>query len=474
MNADVIKIRDSKLFKSLPDRAFDRMLNHLKIRAFGRGESVLDYQTDRKFEKYFGYVVTGRVVFLADGGKPLGMVLSDEFFVGRAFSIDEKPVSTVVSAADNTMIVYIPKSIVEILSEHSESFSERIEEIYDSIYERSEMISADPQGKENFEAWLKNADRTDKTLSSWLVNLEKKRIDALKRRQKLSKEKSILVWYWIGAIVLSAVVIAECTGRIYQGTWAPSYQWTGEFGEYSKKSNFNIWLGIFGFALVFLTNLHTVNRVLIRKYKFKINYKRSSHGHILLGLVGTLLIYYHTAGHLQGGNIAHFAINALFIGLISGIIGQLISSRIPKTIGGEKMKLKSIKKDQEKLRKKAELLMDDNQFKTSIALLNRPLPKSFWLNLLSAPFLIFRSQRIRRSLEGLGLGKEGSKLAASYLRKEFEIQQKIRSLEIANVFFKRWMWIHKPIGYSIYLMGFAHIALVYLQGLLKDFLNSPF
>jgi len=471
LNADLQKLRDSRLFKKLPDRAFDRVLKHIKIRNYERGEEVIRPSSSNEFAKYFGYVLRGRVIYLTKEAKPVGMSFTDELFVGRSFTIEDQSVARIVSGYEHTLVVFIPREIIGTLSSASRNFSEIIEEIYEAIFERAELIAQDAKGAQHFDEWIK--DDGNKTLTSWLGELEKKKKAGEEKKKKERKDRRYEYVLWLVGCATFLIAAWEAAARIYLWPYSPTQFVTGELGPYDKQAEFNIWMGIFGYALLLLTNLHTFVKMAIRKLKWKLNFKHSSQLHIFFGIVGGLLVLIHTAGHLRGQNVAHYAIYFMTVVLISGLVGQIISSRIPRTISGDKMKLNNILKEQDKLKKKAELLMDDQQFKTSVDLMARPLPKSFWINLFSAPLLWFRSRKIKRALKGLGLGPDAAGLAASLLAKEFELRQKIRSLEVANIFFKRWMWIHIPMAYLLYLTGAIHVFLVFYQGLLDKFLGKP-
>lgn len=467
MNADLEKLRECRLFKHLPDRAFERVLQHIKVKAFLRGEEIGDLtQAKSEFRKYFGYLIRGRVVFLGDQAQPLGMAVRDEFFLGRSFSLSGRVVQKLVSAADDTLLVWIPKEIIEILASNSEIFSEIIEDVYDSIYERAELIAADAGASKHFQQWLKEPD-SNKTLSSWIGALEKKKEQARKKIEKSRKEKRQVRTLWIIGIIFVGVALLESLGRMLQIPINPSYYWTHSYGKYDPGSDFNILLGFVGYGFLILTNVHTASKILIRKFKWKINYKYSLQLHTFFGLAGAGLVILHSAFNFSGQNIAQYAIYALFIAFISGVIGQLISMQIPKTIGGEKMKLSSMQKEQEKLLRKAELLMENTQMQTSVAILAPQEVKArdqrgFWLNLILSPLLWLRSHKVKSSLLKLGMGKDAAQLAAQLLQEEFQIRQKLKFLEAANIVFKRWMIIHKPIGYAVYILGFFHIVFSYI------------
>lgn len=459
MNADLQKLRDSRLFRNLPDRAFERVKQYIKVRAFEKGELVQDFRTDKTWQLYFGYVLSGQVLFLGKDDKPLGLAFQDEFFLGRAFSMGEHRVEQLLSAHAYTLVVYIRKEVFEVLASASQDFAQVLEDIYDSIYERAEMMLADIKGVKAVKEWIKAAS-TDETLSAWIVQIEKKREQIAQKKQRERKERLRILSLWSSAAVIAALVCLETYANIKNIPLSLTYILTGSFAEFDPGSNFNIALGIIGYILIVSTNLHTFFKWSIRKLKWKINYKLSSQLHMIFGVLGAFFILFHSAFHIEGGNIAHYALYAIFVGIMSGVVGQVISSQIPKSIRGEKLKLDSLQKEQAKLKQQAELLMDDHQYKTSVALMAKPVSSSFWGALFGIPRLWIRQRRIRHALKSLGMGRESAGLAAQLLAKEFRLRQKIRGLEIANQIFRRWMLIHKPFGYAVYILGTIHIIIV--------------
>jgi hypothetical protein len=85
---------------------------------------------------------------------------------------------------------------------------------------------------------------------------------------------------------------------------------------------------------------------------------------------------------------------------------------------------------------------------------------SFWGHIFAAPLLWWRSLKVKKALQGLGMGAQGASVAAALIREEVQLKQKIQFLEVANAALKRWLVIHKPIGYAIYILGALHIILV--------------
>jgi len=465
VNADVDKIRKSRIFKSLPDRAFEKVLSVIKVRAFQNCEEVLNLSSNFEFTQYFGYVIQGRVLFLASDSKPLGLAIKDEFFLGRAFSLGGQSISRLMSAADGSLVIFIPKDIVSSLSKASDQFAETLEDMYESIFERSKLISQDANAAKTIQDWIVNPDG-QKTLMNWVGVIEKKRLQAIEKRKKDQDLKSLMskIWILMGAFLFAITV--ESFGR-YWGTHHPFVHKLlpyFELDRFEPGTRWNILLGSLGYFFLVLTLFHSLVKWGIRKRKWKISFPLSQQLHIFFGVAGSYLVVLHTGFHMSGANIAYWALYAVLIGLFTGFVGQFISSQVPTTIRGEKLKLDAMKAEQQKLQQKAEMLLNSQQmYKTSVLLISKGVSNSFWGNLFQSPLLFLRAIRVRSELQNLGLGSQGAAVAAELIRREFQIKQKIRFLESANMALKKWLVVHKPVGYAIYGLGLIHMILAILS-----------
>lgn len=418
----------------------------MKVRAYTEGEMALTLKQGGEFSRYIGYVISGRILFLNAEQKPLGIAIKDEFVLGRPFSIQDSNVTHLLSGQEGTFIVFIPKETLAILSGASSQFAEMFEEIYESIFERARIIASDAASYQKIQDWIKHTTESDKTLSPWLLAIEKKRLESAERRIRNEENRKIIQFSWF--VGIAAIIFVAFYAYMHRG-------------DFKAGNSFNVNIGIIGFILILLTNLHTILVCGMRNHKWKINYQVSQNYHIFFGVCGAVMILFHSAFQLKGVNVAHFAIYAMGLGLLSGFIGQFISNQIPKTIRGEKMKLDSLKGEQKKLQAKAEMLMEnEGMYKTSVALISQGIPTSFWGNFFAAPQLWYRRFKLKQTLKELGLSKNSADLAADLVKKEFQMRQKVRMLEMSDVFFRKWMLIHKPLGYLVYVLAIIHIIWV--------------
>lgn len=437
----------------------------IKVRAYLMGEDATPFSMQSDLRDHFGYVVRGRVLFLSSAGVPLGLAVKDEFFLGKPFTLNDQKVEKLVSAADDTMIVFIPKNVIAILTSASRVFGDMLEDIYDVIHERSKLIAQDASSQKTLQQWISGS-ASEKLLGDWIGAIEKKQQQASERRAKDARRRSQIITMWFAALSLALVLTVESLARYFQSAITLIEPLIPYFvvDELRPGSRWNIFLGILGYAFVLMTYAHTLVKWGIRKRKWKVNFQISQNFHILSGVLGSYLIVLHTGFSMAGTNIAYWAFYATLISLFTGFVGQFISSQIPMTIRGEKLKLDALKIEQQKVQQRAEMLLgDDKMYKTSVLMISKGVPDSFWGNLLAAPLLWWRAVRVKGSLKELGLGEKGAALAADLVRKEFQLKQKVKFLEMSNAIFKRWMIIHIPIGWAVYLLGAIHVVLVLLS-----------
>jgi signal-transduction protein with cAMP-binding, CBS, and nucleotidyltransferase domain len=172
--ADLDKIRTAKIFKKLPERAFSKVIEKSQIRGFSKNETTIANLTDGEFKNSFGYIISGRVIFLDEENLPLGYALKDEFYLVRPFLLEGEEVKKVLSADDSTIILYIPKDVMEQLAEASTLISKRLSSVYEVVTERSGLIV---KTIKSFPALLKNLktlNLEDDSVDNWIGAIEKK------------------------------------------------------------------------------------------------------------------------------------------------------------------------------------------------------------------------------------------------------------------------------------------------------------
>lgn len=461
MNPDLEKIRKARLFKRLPDRAFDRIFPQIKVRHFERGEPILNYKEGSEFRSFFGYVVNGRAVFVDPKNQPIGFVVKDEVFLGRSFSLESVRVEQVISGSAATLVVFIPKSVVAALVSASENFSNLLEEIYEAIFERAKLLKSDKAAAASFKEWLNANEREGHTLSNWIASIETKRAQAAKRLAAERANDRIIRLAWVGALAGFCFAALESLFRALH--WPISlFGSTGDDFVFEPGSDFNIFLGIIGYVLLLASYGHGFSKWAIRKLKWKVNYQLSARLHILFGFMGFAFIILHCALHVSGMNVAQLALYAMTISILSGFFGQFVANQIPKTIRGENVKLETLREQEEKIQKQIQFLLDsETQYRKSSNLTLKVNRVGLWLWIVFGSLIGYVQRRgAERRLRKAGISPELAKLAGRLIEEEHNLIQRIRLLEVSNSVFKRWMWIHRPIAYLLLVLGTLHVFLV--------------
>ncbi len=166
-----------------------------QIRGFARGERAISNLKSGDLSDCFGYLVSGQILLLDSGKRPLSFVLKDEFFLARPFTLQDTLVEEVISADDSTVVLYIPKEVIEQLSEASSAVSKRLASVFEAIMERSELTE---HSLKSFPTLLNElrANQVDgNSIHNWIETIEKKRestaaqIELKKAKRKSAGEK---------------------------------------------------------------------------------------------------------------------------------------------------------------------------------------------------------------------------------------------------------------------------------------------
>jgi hypothetical protein len=182
LSADIQKIRESRFFRYLPERVFDRVISAIKVRAYEAGDTVLEFSSTNEFEDSYGYIISGTILFLNTEGLPIGVALKDELFLTRPFTLNSQKIQTLIAVDPRTFVVFVPRNIISMLAEASAALADLLEEIYESVFERSMKIRADVNGCQQVQSWIKFK-FFDRVMSEWLVAIEERRKLALKNRE---------------------------------------------------------------------------------------------------------------------------------------------------------------------------------------------------------------------------------------------------------------------------------------------------
>lgn len=199
--------------------------------------------------------------------------------------------------------------------------------------------------------------------------------------------------------------------------------------------------------------------------------------HMLLGLVGPILILYHSNFGLGSTN-ANIALFCMLLMVTSGLIGRFIYSKIHMGLYGSKAHLASLLKDQDQL---SEALLD-----LSLAINSRELGTSIKKHLESVktslaqqnvsnnPLVVAarnaqltRAQRVLTKQIKLLRRDQAREIETSlelvqnYVSEFFYTSRKINGLAFYDRLFSIWHMLHLPIFFMLIIAGFVHVYAVH-------------
>jgi hypothetical protein len=199
--------------------------------------------------------------------------------------------------------------------------------------------------------------------------------------------------------------------------------------------------------------------------------------HMLLGLIGPILILYHSNFGLGSTN-ANIALFSMLLMVTSGLVGRFIYSKIHMGLYGSKAHLASLLRDQDQL---SQALLD-----LSLALNSRELESSIKEHLESVkstlvqqnvsnnPLVVAarnaqltRAQRVlTKQIKLLRRDQTGEietslELVRNYVSEFFYTSRKINGLAFYDRLFSIWHMLHLPIFFMLIIAGFVHVYAVH-------------
>lgn len=199
--------------------------------------------------------------------------------------------------------------------------------------------------------------------------------------------------------------------------------------------------------------------------------------HILLGIVGPLIIIWHTGLNFYGFGGGLTALLAVVVA--SGFIGRYIYMQIPRSIRGQEATLKEISDQKSALDGKLDALMvESSEAAEIIEAANREigaicLPgekgsgKSRGLRELL--YSSIRSALCRQRLHRIFAGR--NKIEHRILRnikttelEQLALQRRIDLLDTSKILLSKWRIFHKPLTMILLVGIFLHIANVFYYG----------
>ena len=285
---------------------------------------------------------------------------------------------------------------------------------------------------------------------------------ARKRRHRL--------WILLGSAAGIVATIALCVnGLSYYILSSDARVNSPKHASLKPSGSIGNALGIVGALLLLLRYLYPLRKkwkLLSRKGKTKnwLDY------HILMGLVGPVLITFHSSFKLRG--VAGFAYWSLIAVVASGIVGRYLYGRIPRKLGAVEMSVEETEQLCEKLAQqiRTQNVLTEEELQPLLALpgldevramaLGRALILIVGLDLRRA-WLVWR---LRWKVGAHVADHTDVSRALMAVRKQAALSKDALFLAKVQQMFRLWHVIHRPFSYSLAIMATLDILAVVFLG----------
>ena len=187
--------------------------------------------------------------------------------------------------------------------------------------------------------------------------------------------------------------------------------------------------------------------------------------HNFCGLIGTILVLFHT-GFEFTGSLGTLGMIALCAVMLSGIFGRFLYMVIPRGVAGNELRIKDIEERDIELTHKLDRLFEGNEtYKKTI---DDILAESLKLEETQAPGLkilfqsVVKSQlliwKLRFNLpDDLKQYKRHMGTFIKLLKEKVRLQRNVVFLEFSSRLFIKWQYVHKPFAYIMGILAIVHV-----------------
>ena len=247
---------------------------------------------------------------------------------------------------------------------------------------------------------------------------------------------------------------------------------TGKY--YTPRSNFGFYLGVAGSVMMLALLAYPLRKHVRFMHRWGV-LKNWFRIHMIMGIVGPILVLFHSTFHLRSTN-ATVALFSMLGVVISGIIGRFIYTRIHYGLYGRRATLEKIQAEfaghLNDAKSRLHFAPRVEQWLQSFERDSMQLDRSFTSHLFSPLtigskriILAFRCAReLRRVLkkerhpEFRGGASEAIRLSSSYLRE----CERVAEFSTYERFFSLWHMLHVPLIYILAASTIFHIVAVYM------------
>jgi SAM-dependent methyltransferase len=228
-------------------------------------------------------------------------------------------------------------------------------------------------------------------------------------------------------------------------------------------------LGIVGGVLLLLMYLYPLRK----KWKWlskKGKTKNWLDYHILMGLVGPVLITFHSSFKLSG--VAGFAYWSMIAVVASGIVGRYLYGRIPRKLGAVEMSVDEAEQLCAEMARqiRQQNVLTEEELRPLLALPSldevraMPLGKALVVIVALDARRAWTLLRLRWKVGVHVSGHSDVNRALAAIRKQAALSKDALFLGKVQQMFKLWHVIHRPFSYSLAIMATLHIMAIMFLG----------
>lgn len=309
---------------------------------------------------------------------------------------------------------------------------------------------------------LKFFKRIDKVEGTITGSINKKRV--------FSFEKFLFLSFCTAFIILSYETIMQ--NYYGQASFLGLFHRFGYLESYSivYEPSKGVWidLGWTGSFMMMFMMLYSVRK----RVSFLRNFGSLKYwlwGHMFLGIMGPVLVTFHTT--FKFGGIIATSFWCMIVTMVFGILGRYIYVQIPRSISGTELQVSDIDEGLQSL----DSALDEHLGRKStiglMSLIDSGTENLESLSPLSALFFMIsmdlknrlRMRTIRKKLKtGFGLKRSARKSVISRIRERNLLLRKKRLLATSHKLLHYWHVLHIPLAIVMFIIMFIHICVHFL------------
>lgn len=272
----------------------------------------------------------------------------------------------------------------------------------------------------------------------------------------------------IFVLLLTVIFILKTAGQYYVASITERPR-LPEHSNWKPGGFFGHGLGIIGSSMLLLLFTYSFRKRMkifrhLGKLPTWLNY------HIFLGIVGPILITFHTA--FKFGGLVSISYWSMIAVMLSGFIGRYIYVKIPRRKSGIELSLKEVQEEQQSLIYQLETKYNLNkdqlslveQFSKSDSIKKKGLAGFFSFLLLDLIGWVQYNTFIKKIMKAVNVPRAEQDDIKKLIKRDIQLSRQIAFWDAAHTLFHYWHVIHKPFAYTMIVIMFIHIGVAITFG----------